>query len=240
MIRRVYWGFAFIIILLLGVLIGLLIRNTDTEPDVVYKPLSPEEIEQVNRNIQDIIKKKKAPTPRPGYKIVPHGDHYHEVPISETGPNTSVSPVLKTENGGLTYHAELLETNPVKALRLQQEERGHWSAEWIPPFPPDDSEAQAFARAQYLFHYYRSIGDTDNPIKERAIQESGEMLDVITEYPFGARKYDLLKLTWPSLRAGSTRHTDGVPSDYFPNYHTEKGLELLRPYLLGHKKATNK
>ena len=139
MARRVYWRLAFLIILLIGVSAVLLIRDTDTEPEVVFNPHSPKDEEQVKRNIQDIIKKEKTPTARPGYKIDQHGDHYHEVPIAKTDPASqnvkSVAPDPKTKSGGLTYHAGLLETNPAEALYQQAIERGHWSAKWIPSFP---------------------------------------------------------------------------------------------------------
>ena len=78
-------------------------------------------------------------------------------PEQENPPRhvTQPTPVPKTHTEPPTYHEELLKTNPVKALRLQAEERGHWSAEHIPPFPPDDTEAQEYARSIYLMHYYR-------------------------------------------------------------------------------------
>ncbi len=187
---------------------------------------------------------KEPPPAAPGKKWVPHGDHFHEVPIDapdvwQGEPHALVAkddipvyepPVTQTYFGPLTFHEELLKTNPVKALRLQSEERGHWSKDWIPPFPPDDEEAQEFARNEYLTNYYKSIGDTDNPELEKAVRRTLSMMDTIRTYPFGPRAYDLMKLTWPSLEAGSVLHTDSTPSDYFPNYHTEKGLELLKPY----------
>ena len=60
--------------------------------------------------------KDKPPTARPGYKIVQHGDHYREVPIAESKNAIPVPPTPKPAIPGLTYHAELLETNPVKSL----------------------------------------------------------------------------------------------------------------------------
>ena len=115
------------------------------------------------------------PPAEPGKKWVPHGDHFHQVPID--APDVwQEQPVAKevqakpTYTGPLTYHAELLETHPVKALRLQAEERGHWSAKWIPPFPPDDAEAAAIARDLYLITYYESIDDTTNPICQKAFR----------------------------------------------------------------------
>lgn len=230
MTRRIYWGLVPLIILLIGIFAVMLMRNTDTEPDInVYKPLSPEEEEQVERNIQDAIEKSKTPTARPGYKLVQHGDHYHEVSISETDKTTQVdkpsaTEVPKTKSSGLTYHAELLESNPVKALRLQSEERGHWSKDHIPPFPPSDIEAQSLARSVYIIEYYKYIGKTsNNPVLEEADRIENEILrstgeryygiqDRASRQKYATRRGDLLRLTWASLDASSFRD---LPSDYF-------------------------
>ncbi len=198
----------------------------------------------------------EKPEDVPGFKWVRHGDHWNKMPISKPDvlvehpvvvkppfpPKTEPKPQPKIKQlytGPLTYHEELLKTNPAKAFRLQQEERGHWSSQWIPPFPTDDEEAQTYAKARYLFHYYQSIGDTGNPEYEKASSICVSMVDTIMSYPFGARACDLLKLTWPNLREPRV-HSISTPSDYFPNYHTEKGLELLKPYmqnLLDHRQT---
>ena len=123
-----------------------LLQHTDTKPVGVHNPLSPDDKEQVNRNIQDTIEREKTPTAISGDKI---GDTDPALQNAK-----KVSPAPKTKSGKLTYHAELLQTNPVKALRLQTEELGSWAAAWIPPFPPDDTEAQEFARVRYLMKYY--------------------------------------------------------------------------------------
>ncbi len=229
--KKMIWGVATLIVLLVGVSVFLLTRTTDTKTEVVYNPLTSEEEELVKSQIQGTIEKGKVPTARPGYKMVLHDDHYHEVPISETEvstPNTkSVETVPTTKSGGLTYHAELLETNPVKALRLQAEERGHWSKDHIPPFPTDDTEAQEFARNRYLVHYYESIGDESNPIYGNAARAYLSQMDVFSEYPSGARKCDLLRIMWTNLDAGYIRPYGGMtrygrarlfPSDYFPDF----------------------
>ena len=156
---RIYWGLATLIILLIGVSAVLLMRNTDTEQG------------------------EKVSLPEPKGE-----EPHHEVKISEAdnnGKNAQIAqpveqdvqvsqpPITQTHTGPLTYHAELLKTNPVKALRLQTEERGHWSAEWVPPFPPDDTEAQEFARARYLLEYYHhNFGDLlDTPGYEKEAKE---------------------------------------------------------------------
>lgn len=57
--RRMYWGVAILILLLIGVSVFLLSRTTETEPEEVYNPLKPSEKKQVDRNIQDAIEKSK-------------------------------------------------------------------------------------------------------------------------------------------------------------------------------------
>ena len=230
--KKMIWGLVTLIILLLGVSVFLLLRNIETDPENVYKPPTPEEEAQVNVQIQDAIDKSKIPTARPGFKIIKHDDHYHEVPITEaenTMPvDKPVAPGPKQKSGGLTYHAELLETNPVKALRLQAEERGHFSAQWIPPFPPDDQEAAAYARSQYLILYYGSLEDSEIPegAFKTAWQENITAYRAIKSYPHGARKLDLMKLTWVNLdeQPYEMYNANGFrfgPSDYFPKWRSE-------------------
>ncbi len=154
-----------------------------------------------------------------------------EVPKEETQGVPKVAP-KKVYTGPLTFHAELLKTNPVKALRLQTEERGHWSAEWIPPFPPDDTEAQEFARVIYLQKYYiQTYGkllDTPEYEKEsrefnKALSTSSQMWNTIMSYPHGARQRDLMKLTWGSLdKPLRTRY-----SEYFGNAKTRELMKQL-------------
>ena len=56
---RMYWGVAILIILLIGVYVFLITRPTETEPKIVYKPLTLSEKAEVDRNIQDAIDKAK-------------------------------------------------------------------------------------------------------------------------------------------------------------------------------------
>ena len=236
--KQMKWGLA-TLILLLGIAAVFIFLDQNAELQQLEKETAesdklrqernkPQETSVVVEELPSVVHPNEHPS----------GPHQHE---DDTAHNPSVSQVSQTYNGPLTYHAELLETNPVKALRLQAEERGHWSAEWIPPFPPDDQEAQSFAKSRYLIEYYKSTGEDPTPEHEKVMETSLSMLSVIMTYPYGARAMDLMKLTWPTLRAGSTMHTDSTPSDYFPNYHTEAGLELLRPYLgVDPKKQTEK
>ncbi len=162
---------------------------------------------------------KRPPPPADGHEYVWHGDHWDRVDQPHDTPSVQPTPVPKTYDGPLTYHEELLKTNPVKALRLQTEERGHWSAEWIPPFPPDDTEAQEFARNTYLSIYYVSIGEGGSPAHERANKRCTEMGRRISDYPWDARRADLTKICWPGIDYEVQEHYNdkgvGKPSNYF-------------------------
>ena len=227
--RKFFWGLATLIVLFIGVSAFLLMRNTDTK--TVYIDVEPS--------------KDNPPLVEPGYKWVWHHNHWDKVKIDEVAAEPIPSPIAvpektdrapkpkpkKVYEGSLTYHAELLETNPVKALRLQAEERGHWSKDHIPPFPPSDTEVQEIARNTYLLHYYKSIGMVDTPIYSKAeIVFQSQLRDINERYSTNkARRMDLKRmLTWTRTDAGKITPYGGfVPglgrarmfaSDYFPDF----------------------
>ena len=98
----------------------------------------------------------------------------------------------------LTYNAALLEEHPVEALRQQAIERGHWSVDQIPPFPPEDLEAAALARNLYLIIYYESIGDPEHPVALKAMEEKSKFTHTVNAFiaadKVSPRVYDLAKL----------------------------------------------
>ena len=225
---KIYWGIGVLIILLIGVSVVMLTRPTDPDPDIVYIDVEPS--------------KETPPPAEPGYKWVWHHNHWDKVKIDEVAAEPIPSPIAvpektdmvpkpkpkKVYEGPLTYHAELLETNPVKALKLQAEERGHWSKDHIPPFPPSDTEAQEYAKSIYHIHYYKSIGMVDTPIFQKYGRAYISQMHAIDEYPNGARRKDLWRLTWTLTDAGKITPYGGfVPglgrarmfaSDYFPDF----------------------
>ena len=240
MLKKLNWGIVALIVFMISA--GVFIYwNMSTVHEIKKQLAQDDKISDETDDkpqVQHTAKfQDQKPPNEPGFEWVRHGDHWDKVPINahitpieKDDIPVYEPPVTQTYFGPLTFHEELLKTNPVKALRLQSEERGHWSKDWIPPFPPDDEEAQEFARNEYLTHYYQSIEDIANPENEKAAMQIVSMMRIIMTYPFGPRRYDLMKLTWPSLQAGFVIHTDDTPSDYFPNYHTKIGLELLKPY----------
>ena len=217
--NKLYWGLGVLIVLFIGAFVFMMVNQ--------HAQIKQLEAEAKKAEDKENQMKDNPPVAREGFKMVPHGDHWHEVPIDapDTWQGESHGEVvtkddipIQTYFGPLTYHAELLETNPVKALRLQTIERGHWSKDYIPPFPPDDEEAQSYARTEYLIRYYRSIGEHDNPLCKKAAAENIEMYRVFDSYPYGPRKMDLKRLSWPGRRSfGKVTHA----SNYFNEYTGE-------------------
>ena len=226
---KLYWGFGILIVLLIGAFTFVMVKQFEKN-----KQLDAElkEAQELAGQIEERkAAKNNPPVAREGFKMVPHGDHWHEVPIDapdvwKEDPPVYQPPPKQTHTGSLTFHAELLETNPVKALRLQSEERGHFSAQWIPPFPPEDIEAQAYARSIYLLVYYESIGEKDTPERKAASRNRRDIMNVVHEYPYGARKSDLMKLGWVrfDVQPYEMYRPNGFripPSDYFPKWRSE-------------------
>ena len=230
--NQMKWGLA-TLILLLGIAAVFIFLDQNAELQQLEKETAEsDKLRQEHNKPQETLGavEELPPVVRPNEH--PSGPHQHE---DDTAHNHSPI-VSQTSNGPLTFHAELLKTNPVKALRLQAEERGHWSAKWIPPFPPDDTEAQEFARAEYLTEYYwQTFGEKlDTPEYEKESKEydkayaiSNQMWDTIMSYPYGARRQDLMKLSWPSLDSdpvtGGGRHL----SEYFGDAKTRDLLKQL-------------
>ncbi len=69
------------IIIILGAIAVFSLYNRDTEPDVIYKHPKLEVPKQSET--------REKPTARPGFEMVDHGDHSHEVPISEPSEDTT-------------------------------------------------------------------------------------------------------------------------------------------------------
>ena len=219
--KKMIWGLATLMLLLGIAAVFLFIdKDTETEPEMT-----------LGQPTKDLLKKgvklpQQAETPVAVEElppVVPPNEHPSGPHQHEDDKVHNHSPIVsQTYTGPLTYHAELLETNPVKALRLQAEERGHWSAKWIPPFPPDDTEAQEFAKATYNFIYF-----DEGPEFSEASHTYSQMQRTIMSYPYGARSSDLMKLTWPVIDndpvTGGVRHL----SEYFGDAKTRDLLKQL-------------
>lgn len=221
--NKFYWGLGILIVLLIGAFVFVMVKDQSKirqlETDLAEAQKKREAHNKAANTLKVVdISDVKPPPAEPGFKWVRHGDHWDKIPVGQR--EKIVEPVIPTYTGPLTYHEELLNTNPVKALRLQAEERGHPSAEWIPPFPPDDLEAQAFARNAYLSVYL----DEKDPKYYKAETAYLEKLRALSHAIFeegqkSARNYDLLKIVWVLGSRPQSHYRGNValfPSDYFP------------------------
>ena len=214
--KQMKWGLA-TLILLLGIAAVFIFLDQNAELRQLEKETAESDKLRQERNKPQetpVAVEELPPVVPPNEH--PSGPHQHE----DDKVHNHSPIVSQTYTGPLTYHAELLETNPVKALRLQAEERGHWSAKWIPPFPPDDTEAQEFAKATYNFIYF-----DEGPEFSEASHTYSQMQRTIMSYPYGARSSDLMKLTWPVIDndpvTGGVRHL----SEYFGDAKTRDLLK---------------
>ncbi|MDE0313875.1 MAG: hypothetical protein OXM61_03155 [Candidatus Poribacteria bacterium] len=187
--KRIATGL-FVLIFILGVAIVFYHQYTDIQQ---LKQEAAEAEKLLEGNEKPITENKPPHPAREGYKMVQHGDHWHQIPKhapdswaaelhemlnlppprddrptpSDDRPTQATHPV-QTYKGPLTYHKELLETNPSEALRLLTKEMNHWSADYIPDIPADDTIATEYARVEYLKAYIRATDEVPpgvNPIK---------------------------------------------------------------------------
>ena len=180
------------------------------------------ELAETQERIKVLIEKQPPnPTEKVPIGDTLQGEHFHADGTWHDEPHApvEVSEVVDTSEATagvsdtsrpamqLTYHAELLKSNPVEALRQQARELGHWSADHIPPFPPDDIEAAEFARNTYLFLYYMRTRQTDHPEYLAALEARGVFYRALRDaYEAGvktpweaARHHDLMKITWTMI-----------------------------------------
>ncbi|MXV76409.1 hypothetical protein F4Z99_19325 [Candidatus Poribacteria bacterium] len=148
------------------------------------------------------------------------GPHEAEV-VSEVPAEVNTSEATVASDASqpamqLTYHAELLASDPVEALRQQGKERRHWSADYLSDFPADDTEAMELAHAIYDYIYYGHTIPMSEHGKSPEFQRAAEKMDrllfseVNERYPITssdwhvrARHNDLKMLAWPVLEYDS-------------------------------------
>lgn len=98
--KKMIWRSAILIILLIGVSAVLLMRNIDTEPDIVYIDIEPS--------------KENPPPDEPGYKWVWHHDHWDKVKEDVPSEQGNATP-LNTEEYGITRQGKRYKKNPAWA-----------------------------------------------------------------------------------------------------------------------------
>ncbi|MDE0400287.1 MAG: hypothetical protein OXL96_21030 [Candidatus Poribacteria bacterium] len=221
MFIRKYWiPLSVFIVAIVGIGLYYLQTRPPKDPIIIYKPVEPLPKSEVKAPVGD--------TSQGGHI---HADGtWHEGPHYDA-PTVSAEPVdIETaeaivekfnnyQSMQLTYHTELLKSDPVEALRQQGKERGHWSADYLPDFPLDDTEAMEIARAQYHCIYYQyqtPPGQPRNPDFHRAGRHLVSLLRAVNEkYPADspdwhvrARGLDLTMLSWAAFPYESYRIED--------------------------------
>ena len=217
MFWRKYWiGLTVFLVAIVGISLYYLQTRPPKDPIVIYKPVEP-----LPKSTAEVS---EGDTAQGGHR---HADGtWHEGPhdapvVSEVPAEVETSKATPEVSAPsqpamqLTYHTELLKSDPVEALRQQGKERGHWSADYLPDFPLDDTEAMEIARAEYDYIYYsRTIPlseQHDSPEFQRVSRHSMSLLRAVNErYPADstdwhvrARGLDLGMLSWPSFPDGS-------------------------------------
>lgn len=220
MFLRKYWlPLSVFVVAIVGVGLYMLATRPPLETVKIYKTVKP------------IEKPTQQPTAEAPVEDTSQGGHFHadgtfhaephEAPVEQPSTDVGETPApvaTPTPTGSLTYHAELLASDPVKALRQQGKERGHWSADYLPDFPANDTEAMEYARAIYDYIYYgHTIPMSEHgqsPEFQRAAADMDRLLfsELKARYPITssewdvrARHLDLWMLAWPILEYDSDR-----------------------------------
>lgn len=197
---KVYWGLGVLIVLFIGTFVLVMVNeyaeNQQLEADANKAQEKADQINQ-EKNVKD----------NPPQVVEVSDVNPPDKPVVKIAEEPTEQEVPKRQHGELPDHAKLLETDPAKALKLQSEARGHWSAEWIPPFPPDDLEAAEIAKAVYVWvDYYKIKGNSDKDPRPPEIRHAEQLLydfnekfweDFSPNRRADPRMNDLLKLRWP-------------------------------------------
>ena len=227
MFIRKYWlPISVFIVAIVGVGLYYLQTRPPKDPITIIKPVETEQ-----PTAKAPLKETPKPPP-PGETAESghwHGDQWYADPHeTEVQPPLAVDrePVAPRGDGvaasapamHLTYHTELLKSDPVEALRQQGQERGHWSADYLPDFPPDDMEAMELAHAIYDYIYYGHTIPVSEHGESSEFQRAAAKMDrllfseVNERYPITssdwevrARHNDLKMLAWPVLPYESGR-----------------------------------
>ena len=218
--KQMKWGFTTLILLLGIAAVFLFIdKDTDTEPEMTLgqqtKDLLNKPRPQPQKDASSAASKQMPGETETGHvhedSTVHQGAHASQASMQQTQPADTVSEEV------IYPHHELLQTHPVAALRAQARDSGHWSARYIPPFPPDDVEANEHARNVYLDNYYSRRGDLNNPVAVKARKYIEKWRHDNGAYGppeathTSPRYYDFFKLHWTAL--STTRGLDKMVWD---------------------------
>ena len=206
--KQMIWGFA-TLLLLFGIAAVFLLMDKDTAKtpnhvleqetkNLTNKPIPQPKTDVSIAETDKLQPSEKAETSHAHEDSTVHqGAHASQASMQQTQPADTVSEEV------IYPHHELLQTHPVAALRAQARDSGHWSARYIPPFPPDDVEANELARSHYIKNYHNAREEYYHPaaVKAKAVirkwsYDSGAFKMIKYQPP---RFYDLFKLDWTNI-----------------------------------------
>ncbi len=180
--NKLYWGLGILIVLLIGAFVFMMV-NTQSEIRQLAAELK--EAQELKDSIHHSKPENRPPPPGKSFEGGGHwhGDEWHDAPHEPSIANgtntehpTQATHPVSTYKGPLTYHKELLEIDPARALRELSKEMNHWSAEYIPEIPPDDEIATEYARVEYLKAYIRATGVVPEGVNPQKLDEKFEEL----------------------------------------------------------------
>ena len=184
MTRRIYWGLAILIILLIGVSVFMLLRDTDTTPDVVYTDRDPVDTPR--------------PPDEPGYKWVKREGQWEKVHMtpeevrqqSETWENPSDSEgttEYATEVDG--YYKEGVKGMYVRGIPRDPDRFAHLPKPPLPPSAvPKDCPEHLKLPPEWIDGVYRDLepdppDDQFNPYSEEFRELMTDVVfEIVEEY----------------------------------------------------------
>lgn len=171
--KKMIWGLAILIILLIGVSVFLLIQTPETEPENVYKPPTPEDDAQVQRIIQDGTEKSKS-------NLSPIAEVEVDKPaVAKEKPQVKETPAVKGASGrvGSDYPLLIETENPVigKGIPLRTVDGTGIDIDWESLSPSELAEKIKQAEREALLtperynegYYYRRFSDGSLLLDER-------------------------------------------------------------------------
>ncbi|RKU36360.1 hypothetical protein C6496_13970 [Candidatus Poribacteria bacterium] len=179
-----------VLIFILGVAIVFYHQYTDIQQLKQEAAKTEKLLEEQHKGVAE----NDLPPAEPGKKWVPHGDHFHEVPID--APD-----VWQEGTQGASVQIPHL-----KAVDLQQR-GGHWSDAYLPDIEThyaDDPQALQIARAAQIIRKYKNMQSPEQYGQEpeflEAIQVKDNFYRQVSQGVFTpARHLELLRLLWPVL-----------------------------------------
>ena len=212
--NRMKWGVAILIGLLIGASVFLITRPTETEPKIVYKPPTPSEKAEVDRNTQDAIDKAKKDLPPIAEK------EHQEAPNKNSQQNGSVESVTvedteqNTGQIGVDWNSLSLEE---RRRRWAKDYRAKWGDD-----PPWNAEYR---------HVHDIKGKVRRHYQNKSLVKQYEIQRGFAPTPAGLEHYMALKSDYHNaLSAGDSPTADTLLREMQIFVDNNQGELPTRPF----------